>query len=106
MRPSSLSKPAVADFRARGVEIRTGDLHDSVESLKQTLAGADILVCVVVAWELGSQRDIIRAAKEVGVQRVVPCDFGTIGERGVRALYDVVRSPSSTSPRLQRVARR
>lgn len=106
MRPSSLSKPAVADLRAHGVEIRTGDLNDSVESLKKTLERADILVCVVVAWQLGAQRDIIRAAKEVGVHRVVPCDFGTIGARGVRALYDVVRSPSSSSPRLQRVARR
>ncbi|KAM5545173.1 hypothetical protein V8D89_001284 [Ganoderma adspersum] len=88
VRPSSLSKPAVADLRARGVEIRTGDLNDSVESLKKSLTGADILVCTVVVWALGAQRDIIRAAKEVGVQRVVPCDFGAIGARGVRALYD------------------
>ncbi|PIL32960.1 hypothetical protein GSI_05078 [Ganoderma sinense ZZ0214-1] len=89
VRPSSLSKPAVADLRARGVEIRTGDLSDGVESLTKTLAGTDILVCTVATWALGAQRDIIRAAKEVGVQRVVPCDFGTIGARGVRELYDV-----------------
>ena len=74
-------------------------MNDGVESLKQTIAGADILVCTVPPWALGAQRDIIRAAKEVGVKRVVPCDFGTIGARGVRALYDVVCrfSPISAS---------
>ena len=94
MRPSSLSKPAVADLRARGVEIRTGDLNDGVESLKQTLAGADILVSAVVPSAIREQRDIIRAAKEVRVQRVVPCDFGTPGAKGVRALHDEVRLDS------------
>ena len=104
VRPASLSKPAVSDFRARGVEIRTGDLNDGVESLKQTLNGADILVCVVVAWEVGSQRDIIRAAKEVGVQRVVPCDFGTPGAKGVRALFDEVRCMAPVTPAPLRLA--
>ncbi|PIL32964.1 hypothetical protein GSI_05082 [Ganoderma sinense ZZ0214-1] len=88
VRPSSLSKPAVADLRARGAEIRTGDLNDGLESLKQTLAGADILVSAVIAWAISQQRDLILAAKEVGVQRVVPCDFGTPGATGVRALFD------------------
>ncbi|KAI1784381.1 NAD(P)-binding protein [Ganoderma leucocontextum] len=88
IRPSSLSKPAVSDLRARGVEIRTGDINDGVESLKKTLEGADILVSAVVAWVISEQRDVIRAAKEVGVQRVVPCDFGTPGAKGVRALHD------------------
>ena len=50
----------------------------------------DILVSAVVAWVIREQRDIIRAAKEVGVQRVVPCDFGTPGAKGVRALFDEV----------------
>ena len=78
----------MSDFRARGVEIRTGDLNDGVESLKKTLAGADIVVSTVVGWVISQQRDIIRAAKEVGIQRVVPCDFGTPGAKGVRALHD------------------
>ena len=78
----------MSDFRAHGVEIRTGDLNDGVESLKKTLAGADIVVSSVVAWAINQQRDLFRAAKEVGAKRVVPCDFGTPGAKGVRALHD------------------
>ena len=78
----------MSDFRARGVEIRTGDVNDSIESLKKTLAGADIVVSTVVAWVISQQRDLFRAAKEVGVKRVVPCDFATPGAKGVRALHD------------------
>ncbi|TBU52272.1 NAD(P)-binding protein [Dichomitus squalens] len=88
VRPSSLSKSIVSEFRASGAEIRTGDVQDGIESLKKTLEGADILVSAVVAWSINEQRDLIRAAKEVQVQRVVPCDFGTPGAKGVRALHD------------------
>ena len=85
-----MSKPAVAEFRAAGAEIRTGDVLDGVESLKKTLEGVNILVSAVVAWSIDDQRDLIRAAKAVGVQRVVPCDFVTPGAKGVRVLLDKV----------------
>ncbi|KAI1782257.1 NAD(P)-binding protein [Ganoderma leucocontextum] len=88
IRPSSLSKPAVSELRARGVEIRTGDLNDSIESLRQSLEGVDILVSTIAVWAISQQRDIIRAAKAAAVERVVPCDFGTPGGKGVRAVYD------------------
>ncbi|KAI0639999.1 NAD-P-binding protein [Trametes polyzona] len=89
IRPESQSKPATQDLRASGVEIRLGDIKDGVPKLKELLAGVSIVISAVVAWAIEDQKDLFRAAKEVGVQRVVPCDFGTPGKRGVRArLHD------------------
>ncbi|KAI0764295.1 NAD-P-binding protein [Trametes elegans] len=88
VRPSSVSKPATESLRASGVEIRIGDITDGVEKLKEILAGVDVLISAVVAWAVLQQKDIIRAAKEVGVKRVVPCDFATPGKKGVRVLND------------------
>ncbi|EJF67454.1 NAD(P)-binding protein [Dichomitus squalens] len=77
VRPSSLQKPAVSELRAQGVEIRAGDIKDDSESLKNVLEGADILISAVAVFVIPDQRDIFRLAKEVDVQRVIPCDFGT-----------------------------
>ncbi|TBU26592.1 NAD(P)-binding protein [Dichomitus squalens] len=88
IRPSSLDKPAVSELRAQGIEIRAGDIKDDSESLKKVLEGVDILISTVVRSAIQDQRDIFRAAKEVGVQRVIPCDFGSPGARGVRYLHD------------------
>ncbi|KAI0692307.1 NAD-P-binding protein [Cerioporus squamosus] len=88
VRPSSSSKPDINALRAAGVEIRLGDIHDGVERLKTALSGVDILISAVSGWLIPDQKDIIRAAKEVGVKRVVPCDFSTPGAKGVRALHD------------------
>ncbi|RDX45055.1 NAD-P-binding protein [Lentinus brumalis] len=88
VRPSSASKPKVEALRASGVEIRIGDMYDGIEKLKTHLSGVNILVNSIVPWAIADQKDIIRAAKEVGVERVVPCDFATPGARDVRGLHD------------------
>ncbi|CCM04178.1 uncharacterized protein FIBRA_06340 [Fibroporia radiculosa] len=88
-RPGSISKPEVEALRAKGVEIRATDpSSDSLEKLKEALSGAEVLISAVSATAIDGQKTIIAAAKEVGVKRVVPCDFGTPGRRGVRALHD------------------
>ncbi|KAH9858863.1 NAD-P-binding protein [Lenzites betulinus] len=88
VRPASQSKPAIQVLRTAGVDIRLGDITDGVEKLMGALSGVNILVVSVVAYPFPDQRDLIRAAKEVGVQRVIPCDFGTPGKRGLRQLHD------------------
>ena len=101
VRSSSLLKPETSALRASGIEIRIGDLTDDIATLKDILSGVDILVSAVSGWMIDAQKDIIRAAKELGtVQRVVPCDFGTPGARGVRPLHDAVsvRPPRSRPP--------
>jgi len=88
-RPSSLSKPQVNDLRSKGVEIRAADIDsDNIEKLTQVLAGVDVLISVVTAEAILAQKLLIAAAKAAGVKRVIPCDFGTPGKRGVRDLND------------------
>ncbi|KAI0628427.1 NAD-P-binding protein [Trametes polyzona] len=89
VRPASQSKPATQTLRASGVEIRLGDLRDGVPKLKEVLAGVSIIVSAVSGWSIPEQKDLFRAAKEVGVQRVVPCDFAMPGKRGIRPAHDV-----------------
>ncbi|EIW53909.1 NAD-P-binding protein [Trametes versicolor FP-101664 SS1] len=88
VRPASASKPAVESLRESGVEIRLGDLKNGVEKLKEALVGVAIFISAVDARSLEDQKDALRAAKEVGVQRVIPCDFATPTEKGVRELGD------------------
>ncbi|KAH9888499.1 NAD-P-binding protein [Cubamyces lactineus] len=88
VRPESVSKPATETIRKAGVEIRVGDINDSVEKLTEVLTGVDVFISVVVGWLIEEQRGVIRAAKAAGVKRVIPCDFATPGDKGVRELHD------------------
>ena len=90
VRPASLSKPETERLRAAGVEIREGDVTDDYEKLKKAVEGVDILISAVYSLVVPLQRDIFRAAKEVGVKRIVPCDFATPGAKGVRGYHDIV----------------
>ena len=69
-------------MRATGVEIRVGDLTDDFDKLKTHLHGVDIFISTAASSMLDQQKDFFRAAKEVGVSRVVPSDFATPGENG------------------------
>ncbi|KAL7277508.1 hypothetical protein ACG7TL_008429 [Trametes sanguinea] len=88
VRPASLSKPATNALRASGIDVRTGDLHDGTEKLTKAMSGVDILISAVSTEMVPSQKDAIRAAQAAGVKRVIPCDFGPLGERGVVAAHD------------------
>ena len=101
VRPTSVSKPAIVELKASGVEIRVGQLTDDYEKLKEHLQGVDILISAVDARVVRDQREIFRAAKEVGVKRVIPSDFGTPGAKGVRVAHDMVclQSPVRTARR-------
>jgi len=88
VRPASTSKPIVSEYRKKGVEIREAEIDDSVEKLTEVLSGVDVLISTVTAEKLLEQRGLFEAAKKAGVKRVVPCDFGTPGKRGIRTLLD------------------
>ena len=70
VRSASLSKPETERLRAAGVEIRQGDVADDYEKLKKVVEGVDVLISAVYAMAVPFQRDIFRAAKEMGVKRV------------------------------------
>ncbi|KAI0669631.1 NAD-P-binding protein [Trametes maxima] len=89
VRPGSVDKPQVQQFRELGVEIRVGDVKDGAERLRQHLDGVNIIISAVSAWIIEDQKEVFRVAKEVGVQRVVPCDWATPGAKGLRELHDL-----------------
>jgi uncharacterized protein YbjT (DUF2867 family) len=67
------------DWTARGVEIRTADVTDC-NDLIPALEGTDYLVSCVPLTATESQYPMIWAAKEAGVERFVPSEFGAIYE--------------------------
>ena len=101
IRTASLGKPAVAELRAGGAEIREVDIAlDSADKLKAALADVDVLISAVEFHLIEKQKAILSAAKEAGVRRVVPCDFGTPGARGIRVLHDKVRFSFQMAPNI------
>lgn len=65
------------DWRRRGVTVRSADVMDHA-SLIPALAGTDYLVSCVPLFATESQYPLIWAAKEAGVERFVPSEFGFI----------------------------
>ena len=91
VRSSSASKPAVSELKSRGVEIRLLDLENGqAEDRVKALQGVDTVITTIAWTQLQSQKPLIDAAKEAGVRRFIPCDWGTTCARGVRKVYDEV----------------
>lgn len=67
------------DWIARGVEVRTADVTDC-NDLVPALEGTDYLVSCVPLFATESQYPLIWAAREAGVERFVPSEFGAIYE--------------------------
>lgn len=68
-----------ADWQARGVELRTADTNNT-QDLTEALLGTDYLVSCVPLYATESQYPLIYAAREAGVERFVPSEFGFIYE--------------------------
>ncbi|EMM7970278.1 NmrA family NAD(P)-binding protein [Pseudomonas aeruginosa] len=77
--PSAEKQRKWSDWQARGVELRAADTG-SVESLIPALLGTDYLVSCVPLSATESQYPLIHAAREAGVERFVPSEFGFIYE--------------------------
>lgn len=53
--------------------------------------GQDVVISTIRAWDLPKQIPLVDAAREAGVGRFVPCDFGTIAPpKGVMLLRENV----------------
>ncbi|KAL1745252.1 hypothetical protein HDZ31DRAFT_73709 [Schizophyllum fasciatum] len=87
----SADKPGVQDLKSRGVEILVcGDYTKAThDELVKLLAGTDILISTIHALALEAQRPLFAAAKEAGVQRVVPDDFASHAPPGVMFMNDI-----------------
>lgn len=90
-RPSSISKPSIEAYRAKGASIVPLEISLAThDELKELMKGADTVISVLVHTQLQLQRKLVDAAKDVRVKRFIPSDFGTTGKRGWRKLYDEV----------------
>ncbi|GJJ09953.1 hypothetical protein Clacol_004177 [Clathrus columnatus] len=77
-RPESEGKHRVKSLKEKGAEIRFGDISkNSVSELEQVLKGVKIVLSMVSIAPLDDQKKLFQAAKNVGVERVVPSDFAT-----------------------------
>lgn len=89
-RPSSAASAANDALRERGVTVTPADLKGSKNSLIKLLGGVDIVICAIYHEALLDQIPLAAAAKEAGVKRFVPCNFGTPGIRGIVWANDTV----------------
>lgn len=69
------------------------DLQGPKEDIVQLLRGVDTVISAVYHEALMDQVPLAEAAKEAGVKRFVPCNFGTPGIRGIVWANDTVRFP-------------
>ena len=84
-------------LRTKGVDIRVADVStDSVETLEACLSGVDILLSLISYIAISDQENILIAAKNAGVGRVIPSDFGPFTPPGRRDLQDRVNSSLSS----------
>eukprot|EP00299_Pterocystis_sp_00344_P018261 c9124_g1_i1.p1 GENE.c9124_g1_i1~~c9124_g1_i1.p1 ORF type:complete len:319 (-),score=83.58 c9124_g1_i1:13-912(-) len=74
VRPESLKDEAKAKL-VEGLEIIPGNLSD-YDSLVNATKGKDVVVSIVGAANFADQVQLIKAAKESGVKRFVPSEFG------------------------------
>lgn len=78
-RPDSLNDPkkkAVLDqFKSRGVHLVEGDVSKP-ETFKEKLKGIDVVISTLSGGGFGAQLGLLNAAKESGVKRFVPSEFG------------------------------
>ena len=57
----------------------------TVEFFRKALLGQDALVLAIGSGALGTQKEIIEAAAEVGVKRIIPSEFGSVSAQGFKA---------------------
>lgn len=76
---SSVKQHMIEDWQSKGVTIKEADASDS-HDLIQSLSGTDIVISCVPFTATNSQYAYIYAAKEAGVERFVPSEFGYIYE--------------------------
>ena len=76
-------------MREAGADIIPGDL-EGLDAIKEHLHGVDTLILTIIPMTPGLQEALLIEAKNAGVKRVVPSDFGPTAPAGVMMLHDGV----------------
>ncbi|KAF9256989.1 NAD-P-binding protein [Marasmius fiardii PR-910] len=89
VRPTSMDKPTVQELRTSGVEVIPGDMvTDAEEALAGHLKNVDTLIITSIPFEEGQQNKLLIAAKNAGVKRVIPSEFGPSAPPGAMKYHD------------------
>ncbi|KAJ6505293.1 hypothetical protein C8R45DRAFT_972272 [Mycena sanguinolenta] len=90
VRPSSAAKPKVKNLPSQGVsKVHVFDISGPINELVRVMTGVDVFISAIDAMSQLAQLQLVRAAKQAGVKRFVPCAFVTIAPPGgVMSLRD------------------
>ncbi len=88
----------MSKLREHGVEIRAIELSNSPAELDAVLKGVDTVISTTFITEIDKQVRLADAAKRVGVKRFIPNDWATPCVRGLRKMFDQVRTSNTFSP--------
>ena len=76
IRAETLHNPERVDpLKALGIHLVEGDLQDA-QSLRKACQGMDAVVSAAGGAQIALQNDLINAAKEAGVKRFIPSEYG------------------------------
>lgn len=88
---SSLQKPAVLELQKKGAEVIAVDLAGSEDEIVKVLLGIDVVISTIYGGNVMEEIPLINAAKAAGVQRYLPCFFGTVAPpKGALLLREMV----------------
>ena len=91
IRQSSLEKPEVLALQDRGVKVVSADLNAPENELVELLRGIHTVISAISASDLSAQIPLANAAKVAGVERFLPCCYGTVlPPEGILALRETV----------------
>ncbi|KAF7367917.1 Glycoside hydrolase [Mycena sanguinolenta] len=83
VRPSSADKPKVKNLTSQGVsKVHVIDISGPIDELVRVMTGVDVFISGIDAMSQLAQLQLVRAAKQAGVKRFVPCAFITIAPPG------------------------
>ncbi|KAL0569327.1 hypothetical protein V5O48_012633 [Marasmius crinis-equi] len=89
IRPSTIDKPIVQELKSLGIKVVTGDaVDDSQEALEVHLKDVDTMISTILPMPEGVQTKLLLAAKNAGVKRVVPSEFGFYAPLGASEYLD------------------
>jgi uncharacterized protein YbjT (DUF2867 family) len=107
--PDELKKKRLELLRARGMPVLNGDLSDPA-SLAKACEGIDVVISAVQGGPeiiIDGQRNLLRAAEEAGVKRMIPSDFAVDISKleyednynlGLRKKFDELFASSPVAP--------
>ncbi|RLN48307.1 hypothetical protein BBJ29_001538 [Phytophthora kernoviae] len=84
------TKAELQPFKERGATLVKVD-YDDEGSLKEALAGFEVVFCAIQAFNHATQFAVARAAKAVGIQLFVPTEFGMVDEDGPNITKQKIR---------------